>query len=59
METYTRSEQSQQIPQGRKIQNGNRRNDPDLPTDRGVGPFHRLQGCLLPYTNTKPIRKIS
>ena len=30
METYTRSEQSQQIPQGRKIQNGDTRDDPDL-----------------------------
>ena len=59
METYTRSEQSQQIPQGRKIQNGDTRNDSNLPTDRGVGHIHRLQGCLLPYTNTKPIQKIS
>ena len=33
METITRSEQSQQIPQGRKIQNGDTRNNPDLPTD--------------------------
>ena len=30
METHTRSEQSQQIHQGRKIQNGDTRNDPDL-----------------------------
>ena len=59
METYTRSEQSQQIPQGRKIQNGDTRNDPDFPTDRGVGHVHRFQGCLLPYTHTKPIQKIS
>ena len=59
METYTRSEQSQQIPQGRKIQNGDTRDDPDLPTDRGVGSVHRFQGRLLPYTHTKPIKKIS
>ena len=59
METYTRSEQSQQIAQGRKIQNGNTRNDPDFPTDRGVGDVHRLLGHLLPYTHTKPIKKIS
>ena len=32
-ETYTRSEQSQQIRQGRKIQSGDTRNDPDLLTD--------------------------
>ena len=30
METYTRSEQSQEIPQVRKIQNGDTKNDPDL-----------------------------
>ena len=59
METYTRSEQSQQIPQGRKILNGDTRNDPDLPTDKGVSAVHRLQGCLLPYTHTKLIKKIS
>ena len=34
METYSRSEQSKQIPQGRKIQNGDTRNNPDLHTDR-------------------------
>ena len=57
METYARSEQSQQIPQGRKIQNGDTRNNPDLPTDRGVDHVHRFQRLLLSYTHTKPIRK--
>ena len=42
MESYTTAEQSH------KIQNGDTRNDPDLPTDRRVGDAHRLQGCLLP-----------
>ena len=59
METYAKSEQSQQIPQGRKIQNGDTRNVPDLPTDRGVGDVHRVQGHLLLYTHTKPQKKIS
>ena len=59
METYTRPEQSQQIPQGREIKNGDTRNDPDLPADRGVGNVHRFQGRLVPYTHTKPIKKIS
>ena len=58
METYTRSEQSQQIPQGRKIQNGDARNDSDLPTDRGVGHVHRFQGLLLQHTHTNPIKEI-
>ena len=56
METYTRSEEFQQIPQGEKIQNGNH---PDLPTDRGVGDVNRFKGRLAPYTHTKPIQKIS
>ena len=59
METHTRSEQSQQTPQGRKIQNGDTRNNPDLHPGRGVGNVHRLQGHLLPHTHTKPIKKIS
>ena len=59
METHTRSEQSQQVPQGKKILNGDTRNDPDLPTDRGVGQVHRFQGRLLPHTNTTPIKEIS
>ena len=42
METYTRSEQSQKVPQGRKIQNGDTRNDPVLPIDRAVGHVHRF-----------------
>ena len=59
METYTSSEQSQQILQGRKIQNGDTRKDLDLHTDSGVGHVHRFQGCLLLYTHTKLIKKIS
>ena len=47
METYTRSEQSQQIPQGRKIENGDTRNDPHLPTDRGVGHVHRFKDAYF------------
>ena len=42
-ETFTRSEKSQQIPHGRKIYNGDTRNDVDLPTDREVGHIHRFQ----------------
>ena len=58
METYIRSQQSQQIPQGRKIQNGDTRNNQDLPPDRGVGNIHRFQGPLLPYTHPEPVQKI-
>ena len=58
MGTYLRLKQSEQIPQGRKIQNGDTGNDKDVPPDRGVGHVHRFQGRLLPYTHTKPVKKI-
>ena len=51
--------QSQQIPQGRKMQNGDTSNDLDILTVRGVGHVHRFQERLLPYTHTKPIKEIS
>ena len=37
-------------------ENGNTRNDPDLPTDRGVCHIYRFQGCLLsrPPTSRMP-----
>ena len=58
VETYTRSQQPQQIPQGQKIQNGRTGNSKDLSPDRGVGNVHRLQGRLLPHINSKPIQKV-
>ena len=59
METHLRSEQSQQISQDRKIQDGDPRNYPDLPPDRGVGYIHRLQGRLLPHTHSSSLQEIS
>ena len=59
MATYTGSKQFELIPQGGKIQNGDPRNDPDLPTDRGVGNFHRFQERLLPYTYSNSVKEIS
>ena len=57
MEICTKSEQFQQIPQGRQIQNGGTRNDPDFPINMGVGDIHRLQGRLLPHTIQNHARK--
>ena len=59
METYTRSEQSEFFPQGGEIQDGNTGNHQDIPPTRGVGRLARLQGCLLPYTDTGTIQEIS
>ena len=59
VETYTGSEQTQSLPQGGEIQNGNPGNHQDFPPTRGVGHLNRLQGRLLPYTHTPEVLKIS
>ena len=59
MEIYIRSEQTESFPQGREIQNGDTRNHQDIPPTRGVGHLNRLQGRLLPYTNTGTVQGIS
>ena len=59
METYIRSEQSEYFPQGGEIQDGDTGNHQDIPPTRGVGHLNRLQGRLLPYTNTGTIQEIS
>ena len=59
VETYPRSEQAESFPQDGEIQNGDTRNHRDIPPARGLGHFHRFQGCLLPYTNTGTVQKIS
>ena len=56
METYTRSEPTKSFPQGGKIQTGDTGNRQDIPPTRGVGHLNRLQGRLLPYTNTGTVQ---
>ena len=50
--------QSKSFPQGGEIQNGDVGNHQDVPKARGMGHLHRLQGRLLPYTNTGTIQEI-
>ena len=52
METYIGSKQSESLPQGGEIQNGDTGNHQDIPPTRGVGHLNRFQGRLLPYTYT-------
>ena len=59
VETYIRSEQPESFPQGGKIQNGDTGNHQDIPPTRGVGHVNRLQGHLLPHTNTGTVQEIS
>ena len=59
METYTGPKQTKSFPQGGEIQNGDTGNHQDIPPARGVGNLSRLQGCLLPFTNTGTVQEIS
>ena len=52
VETHTKPEQFECLSQGRKIQDGDTGNHPDIPPARGVG-------HLLPYPDTGTIQKIS
>ena len=58
METNTRPEQFEFIPQGGEIQNGDTGNHQDIPPTRRVGHFDRLQGRLLPHPNTGTVQEI-
>ena len=59
VETYTKPEQSESIPQGREIQNGDTKNHQELPPTRGVGDLNRLLECLHSHTNTGTVQEIS
>ena len=59
MEANTRPEQTKHFPQCGKIQNGDTGNHQNISPTRGVGHLSRLQGCLLPHTNTGTIQEIS
>ena len=40
------------------VQNGDPRDNKDLPTVRGVGHLHRLQRRILPYTNSQSVQEV-
>ena len=42
----------------RFIQNGDPRDNKDLPTSRGVGYLHRFQRRILPHTNKHPVQEV-
>ena len=58
METYLGSQQTQHLFENTVIQNGDPRDNKDLPPDRGVGNLHRLQGRVLPHTNKQPVQEV-
>ena len=42
----------------RVVQDGDHRDNKNLPTCRGMGHIHRLQRRLLPYTNSKSVQEV-
>ena len=59
MEAHIRSKQTESFPQDGEVQNGDTGNHQNVPPTRGVGHLNRLQGCLLPYTDTGTVQEIS
>ena len=58
VETGPGPEHLEHLPKHRVIQNGDPRDNKDLPTVGGVGHIHRLQGRILPYTNSQSVQEV-
>ena len=58
VETYHGPEYFEHLPKHRVVQNGDPRDNKDLPTVGGVGHLHRLQGRILPYTNSQSVQEV-
>ena len=52
------SEQIKQLSENTHFQNGDSRNNTDLPPDRGVGDLYRLQRRVLPCPNKQSIQEV-
>ena len=58
VETCLGSEHLEHLPKHRVIQNGDTRDNKNLPTGRGLGHLHRFQGRILPYTNSQSVQEV-
>ena len=58
VERYPGPEHIEHLPKHRVIQNGDPRDNKDLPSGRGVGHLHRLQGRILPHTNSQSVQEV-
>ena len=58
VETYPGPEHLEHLPKHRVVQNGETRDNKNLPAHRGVGHLHRLQGHILPYTNSQSVQEV-
>ena len=58
METYLGPEHLEHLPKHRVVQNGDPRDNKNLPTGRGVGNLHKFQGSILPHTNSQSVQEV-
>ena len=58
VETYFGPEHLEHLPKHRVIQNGDTRDNKNLPTGRGLGHLHRFQGRILRYTNSQSVQEV-
>ena len=58
METYPGPEHLEHPFKYRVVQNGDPRDNKDLPTARGVGHIHRFKRRILPYTNSQSVQEV-
>ena len=58
VEPYLGPEHLEHLSKHRVVQNGDTRDNKNLPTGRGVGYLHRFQGCKLPYTDSQSVQEV-
>ena len=58
VETGPRPEHLEHLFKHRVVQDGDPRDNKNLPTDRGVGHIHRFQRCNLPHTNSQSVQEV-
>ena len=58
VETHLGPEHLEHIPKHRVIQNGDTRDNKNLPTGRGVGYLHRFHRHILPHTNSQSVQEV-
>ena len=58
VETGPGPEHLEHLFEHRVVQNGDPRDNKNLPTGRGVGHIHRLQRCILPHTNSQSVQEV-
>ena len=58
VETDPRPEHLEHLFKHRDVQDGNPRDNKNLPPSRGVGHIHRFQRCILPHTISQSVQEV-